>query len=172
MLRSLSIAALIVTTASTAAAAPTVSALAGGMVCEEPGLFGGTLGARAGVRDDAPGPAWGAHAEASLVRFAGFGPHTGAHGWRATVAADRRLGGGTARPHAVAGLTVAQWTRDSEQDGLLDLTSLDATAGAGVSVGWLRVELTVAVPLATLTRAQDSATVGPALALTVGVGLP
>lgn len=163
---------LIAALSSTAAAAPTVTATAGGVVCEEPGLVGGSVGVRVGLRTSAEGPAWGGYTEAAFVRFAGFGPHTGATAYRAAVGVERRLGGDALRPHLVAGVALARWDRATEHDDLLDLTTLGPTAGAGVTMGWVRLDLTATLPVVELARAMTSATVGPELTLSVGVGMP
>lgn len=161
----------LIATAGTAAASPIATAFAGG-VGGGGDTLGGVLGARLGLRTDPD--AWGGHVEAAVLRYAGFGPHTGARGYHAAIAVQRRTP--DRRFLAFGGVAVeARSARAQDTGAEARLTALGPTVGAGIRVGPLALELALAVPLITLAQAGDPAaelTAGAQLMLTVGVGRP
>ena len=115
-----------------------------------------------------------AQVEAAAVRYAGFGPHSGARGYHGAVAVQRQTA--DRRVHAFVGAAVEGRTARAEDTGAEEqLTTVGPIVGAGLSVGPVQLELSLAVPLGTLDHTGDPAaevSSGAQLMLAVGVGLP
>ena len=155
-----------------AAASPIVAGLAGPVLGDETGV-GGALGARAGLRTPPDRTRFGAFVEGAMLRFAGFGPHSGMSGYHALAAGEWSRGGLTRRVHAFAGLTLDRWVRKGgEHDQAIATTAIGAALGAGASWGPVRLDLEGSVTVAVLARATDSPAVGPQLLLLISVGQP
>ena len=171
MRSSLVVVSLLVATTSAAAAEPIATAFAGGVVGGGDTL-GGAVGARLGLRT-ATGT-WGGHVEAAVVRYAGFGPHTGARGYHAAIAAQRRAP--NQRFHGFLGAAGEARSARAEDTGAEEqVTARGPTAGVAARCGPVRLELSLAVPLITLAHTGDpgaEAQVGAQLMVAVGVGLP
>lgn len=171
MRSSLVVASLLLASAGTAAAGPIATAFTGGVVGGGDAL-GGALGGRVGWRAATGG--WAGHVEAAAVRYAGFGPHSGARGYHGAVAVQRQTA--DRRVHAFVGAAVEGRTARAEDTGAEEqLTTVGPIVGAGLSVGPVQLELSLAVPLGTLDHTGDPAaevSSGAQLMLAVGVGLP
>lgn len=154
------------------AASPIVAGVAGPILGDETGL-GGAVGVRGGART-APAPTrWGVLGEATVLGFAGFGPHTGMDGWHVLAAGEWSRGGRALRGHAFAGATLDHWAREGgEHDEAIDTTVIGGALGLGASWRAVRLDLEATVPVIELERATDSRVIGPQLMLLVSVGRP